>query len=230
MLKVKALNQVLSQSLNQNVTSAIIFTPTGNVLATGTSPTAPDAKKSRTYAALAANIWGNYARVAEGGIIGQSLPNPSSQQLSAPPPSPPFHDHYSNGYDSPSQDFQPVDGLKSLTFELSEYNFHIEQVAPRVLLCLIGPKQPTRHTSSSSSLHSQDGERITPPGSVPRSGGSGSGGSGGTTPAVASTRGSHNTAAHALSGGSSLGILKAQAKALVNYLQTQLKDLEPPQM
>lgn len=117
-------------------------------------------------------------------------------------------------------------GLKSLTLELSDYNLHIQVVAPRVLLCLIGPKQPTRHTSSSSSLHSQEGggggvggggaevgNKGTPPGSVPKSGG---------TPAVGSV-------GSGVAGTGSLGILKTQAQALVNYLEKELKGFELPE-
>jgi hypothetical protein len=115
-----------------------LFTPSGSLLATGTSPTAPDAKKARTNAALAANIWAAYERATD-----------------------------------------DDDALKTLTLELSEYNMHIALVAPRVLLCLIGPRTPTRHSSSRSSAHSQEPElRMTPPGSAPRSNHGGGGGVG----------------------------------------------------
>lgn len=143
MLKTKPLTQLLSQSISPNVSSALLFTPSGSLLATGTSPIAPDAKRARTNAALAANIWAAYDRAAN--TLAPTSSSPTSE-----------HD-------------DEDDSLNSLTLELSEYNMHIALVTPRVLLCLIGPKTP-RHTSSRSSAHSQDHElRITPPGSAPRS-------------------------------------------------------------
>lgn len=189
-----------------------LFTPSGSLLATGTSPTAPDAKKSRTYSALAANIWSAYERVAVQGVIEQSLPTSTTQDLSD-----------AAAVSSTAEQPSPSSGLKSLTLELSDYNLHIQLVAPRVLLCLIGPKTPTRHTSSSSSLHSQEGgDKGTPPGSVPKSGGSG-GGSGGTP-----VQGSVGSGLRA-GGMGSLGILKTQAQALVDYLEKELKGFELPE-
>ncbi|KAH8152008.1 uncharacterized protein LAJ45_04001 [Morchella importuna] len=209
MLKTKPLNQLLSQSISPNVSSALLFTPTGSLLATGTSPTAPDARKSRTYSALAANIWSAYDRVAVQGVIEQSLPAPSDDTAAvvaaaaaAPTPG-------GGAAGGPSGQ-----GLKSLTLELSDYNLHIQVVVPGVLLCLIGPKQPTRHNSSSSSLHSQEGEAAAT-GSVPRSGGGGGAGSASVGSSVA--------------GSGSLGILKTQAQALVAYLETELLGFELPE-
>lgn len=198
-----------------------MFTPSGSLLATGTSPTAPDAKKSRTYSALAANIWSAYERVAVQGVIEQSLPTASlqsdeSSSSSSPPPE-------SAAIESaPNPNPNSSAGLKSLTLELSDYNLHIQLVAPRVLLCLIGPKQPTRHTSSSSSLHSQEDKdkdkdkdrdrdtnnKSTPPGSAPRT----------AVASVASAQGAMG----------SLGILKTQAQALVDYLEKELRGFELP--
>jgi len=221
MLKTKPLHQLLSQSISSNVSSALLFTPSGSLLATGTSPTAPEAKKARTHAALASNIWTAYSKVADSGTIEQCLPSTPSSSLPDPPKIP--------QQQTPSKEDH---GLKSLTLELSDYNLHIQVVAPRVLLCLIGPKQPTRQSSSSSSLHSQDGDkdsRVSPPGSVAKSGGSGSGGSGrgGTgTPQAGSIR--PNSSVSQTTGGS-LGILKTQAGALVMYLEKELQGFELPE-
>ncbi|RPA89517.1 hypothetical protein L873DRAFT_1721466 [Choiromyces venosus 120613-1] len=192
MLKTKPLNDLLSQSISANVTSALLFTPSGSLLATGTSPTAPSAKKARTHAALAANIWSVYSRVASTGAIEASLPIALPTNVAAPP-SPP-----DTTADSSSQ------ALKSLTLELSDYNLHIQIVADRVLLCLIGPKVASG--SSRSSLHSE-GET--------KSAKSGGGGGGGSTSGVAV--------------GGGLGILKTQAVALVNYLEGELRGFELPE-
>lgn len=140
-------------------------------------------------------------------MIEQSLPSSTTQDLSDAAVSEPT---------TPN----PNSGLKSLTLELSDYNLHIQLVAPRVLLCLIGPKTPTRHTSSSSSLHSQEGDKGTPPGSVPKSGGSG--GSAGTP-----VQGSVGSGLR--QGMGSLGILKTQAQALVDYLEKELRGFELPE-
>ena len=191
-----------------------LFTPSGALLATATSPVAPDAKKSRTHAALAANIWTNYERVASQGVIEQSLP-PATQQSA-----------FSNTGARPN-----TPPLKSLTLELSEYNLHVQLVAPRVLLCLIGPRQPTRQPSSNSSLHSNDGEPVfESPGSY-KSGGVRSGGG---TPAAGSMRGAGAMAMGSSSSGvgvagGSLGILKAQAQALTDYLENELRGFELPE-
>lgn len=198
-----------------------MFTPSGSLLATGTSPTAPDAKKSRTYSALAANIWSAYERVAVQGVIEQSLPTASLQPDEPHPAPAPPESAATEPVPTPTPN--PGAGLKSLTLELSDYNLHIQLVAPRVLLCLIGPKQPTRHTSSSSSLHSQedkdkdkdrdrdrdrDNNKSTPPGSAPRT----------AVASVASAQGAMG----------SLGILKTQAQALVDYLEKELRGFELP--
>lgn len=143
-----------------------LFTPSGSLLATGTSPVAPDAKKARTNAALAANIWSTYSSTTE-----------------------------------------DDDGLKTLTLEFEEYNMHIALVAPRVLLCLIGPTKPNtpRYSSSRSSAHSQ--------GSV---GGNGTLGSAGPSSVKAGV-------------GGGLGLLKTQAQALVQYLEKELGGYELPE-
>lgn len=193
-----------------------MFTPSGSLLATGTSPTAPDARKSRTYSALAANIWSAYERVAVQGVIEQSLPSPPLQSDDPPSESAAtVESAAAASIPNPSAESvapNPSAGLKSLTLELSDYNLHIQLVAPRVLLCLIGPKQPTRHTSSSSSLHSQedkDKDKGTPPGSAPRT----------AVASVASAQGAMG----------SLGILKTQAQALVDYLEKELRGFELPE-
>lgn len=198
-----------------------LFTPSGALLATGTSPIAPDAKKSRTYAALAANIWTNYEQVASQGAIEQSLPTSQQQSPPATPAS-----NGSNRTTSPP--------LESLTLELSEYNLHVQLVAPGVLLCLIGPKQATRQPSSSSSMHSNDGDGVFEgPGSY-KSGILGIR-SGGATPAAGSMKGTTGTTAvgsvKSVNGGhgGSLGILKAQAQALTDYLEKELKGFEFPE-
>ncbi|KAI5851555.1 hypothetical protein DFP73DRAFT_159473 [Morchella snyderi] len=218
MLKTKPLNQLLSQSISPNVSSALLFTPTGSLLATGTSPTAPDARKSRTYSALAANIWSAYDRVAVQGVIEQSLPTPSDDAAAvvaaaaaAAAPSTTTGGGGGGGGGGVVGGPSGPQGLKSLTLELSDYNLHIQVVVPGVLLCLIGPKQPTRHNSSSSSLHSQEGGAAAS-GSVPRSGGVGSASVGSS-----------------VAGSGSLGILKTQAQALVAYLETELLGFELPE-
>ncbi|PWW80831.1 hypothetical protein C7212DRAFT_355850 [Tuber magnatum] len=147
MLKTKPLNDLLSQSISANVSSALLLTPSGSLLATGTSPTAPSAKKSRTHAALAANIWSLYSRVASAGAIEASLPAIPSTNV-AVPPSPPE-----------TATAGPSEALKSLTLELSDYNLYIQIVAERVLLCLIGPKVASG--SSRSSLHSEGESKST---------------------------------------------------------------------
>jgi hypothetical protein len=93
--------------------------------------------------------------------------------------------------------------LKSLTLELSDYNLHIQIVAERVLLCLIGPK--VAGGSSRSSLHSEGESKSA------KSGGGGGSGSGSGV---------------VLGGG--LGILKTQAVALANYLEEELRGFELP--
>lgn len=242
MLKTKPLHQLLSQSISPHVTSALyvfnkfpldappvgvgllttglyrLFTPSGALLATATSPVAPDARKSQTHAALAANIWTNYERVAAQGVIEQSLPA-SSQQVSEPPSS-------NRGNSTNKANTQP---LNTLTLELSDYNLHIQSVAPRVLLCLIGPKQATPQPSSTPSLHSSDGDAVFEgPGSF-KSGILGLR-SGGATPAPGSTKGAPATSSSSVTGvgGGSLGILKAQAQALVDYLEQELKGFTFP--
>ena len=98
----------------------------------------------------------------------------------------------------------PAEALKSLTLELSDYNLHIQIVAERVLLCLIGPKVTS--SSSRSSLHSEGESK-----SAKSGGGEGSGSGSGVV----------------LGGG--LGILKTQAVALVNYLEGELRGFELPE-
>ncbi|RPB20939.1 hypothetical protein L211DRAFT_491341 [Terfezia boudieri ATCC MYA-4762] len=220
MLKTKPLNQLLSQTISPYVSSALLFTPSGALLATATSPIAPDAKKSRTHAALAANIWSNYEQVALQGAIEQSLPA-SAQQ--SPPRTP-----ASNGSNKTS-----IPAIQSLTLELSEYNLHVQLVVPGVLLCLIGPKQTTRQPSSSSSMHSNEGDAVFEgPGSF-KSGILGIR-SGGATPAAGSMRGTGTTAVGSVNSvstgqGGGLGVLKAQAQALVDYLEEELRGFELPE-
>ncbi|KAF8243062.1 hypothetical protein K440DRAFT_614624 [Wilcoxina mikolae CBS 423.85] len=221
MLKTKPLTQLLSQSISPNVSSALLFTPSGSLLATGSSPVAPDAKKARTNAALAANIWAAYDRVASINTIDSALSASASSRVAAVPSSPPSQPDVSND----------EDGLKSLTLELSDYNMHIHLVAPRVLLCLIGPRLPTRHSSSRSSAHSHEADlRMTPPGSIPRSGaGSGGGGSAGPASTGTAAGGSVRAASTITGSGGSLGILKTQAQGLVSYLEKELKGYELPE-
>lgn len=121
-------------------------------------------------------------------MIEASLPTTPSTNV-AEPPSPP--ETAADG---------PAEALKSLTLELSDYNLHIQIVAERVLLCLIGPKVTS--SSSRSSLHSE-GES--------KSAKSGGGGGSGVV----------------LGGG--LGILKTQAVALVDYLEGELRGFELPE-
>jgi hypothetical protein len=106
---------------------------------------------------------------------------------------------------------------------------HIALVAPRVLLCLLGPRTPppptttttTRYSSSRSSAHSQETElRLTPPaGSTPKSSSNNGGGS------VASVR----TVAIPTTPVGGLGILKTQAQALASYLEQELKGYQLPE-
>jgi len=237
MLKTKPLTQLLSQSISPNVSSALsaqftptlsfslanpprLFTPSGSLLATGTSPVAPDAKKARTNAALAANIWAAYDRVASSNTIDSTFSGSTSSRAAVITSSPPNQPDVSN----------EEDGLKSLTLELSDYNMHIQLVAPRVLLCLIGPRQPTRHSSSRSSAHSHEADlRMTPPGSIPRSGGGSGGGSAGPASTGTAAGGSMRAASTMTGSGGSLGILKAQAQGLVSYLEKELRGYELPE-
>ncbi|KAI5778361.1 hypothetical protein EDC01DRAFT_634752 [Geopyxis carbonaria] len=217
-LKTKPLTELLSQSISPNVSSALLFTPSGSLLATGTSPHSGDAKKARTHAALAANIWSAYERVAAQGAVEQSLPESSSRQIAV-----------DGVLQSSSLETSDNPGLKSLTLELSDYNLHIQLVALRVLLCLIGPKQPMRHASSSSSIHSQEDLRVSPPGSIPRSGGSGSGSTGASGGAGTPARNSLKTPSTLPGIGGSLGILKTKAQGLVTYLEKELQGFELPE-
>ncbi|KAF8533877.1 hypothetical protein BDD12DRAFT_897532 [Trichophaea hybrida] len=220
MLKTKPLTQLLSQSISPNVSSALLFTPSGSLLATGTSPVAPDAKKARTNAALAANIWAAYDRVASINTIDSALSASASSRVAAVPSSPPCQPDVSND----------EDGLKSLTLELSDYNMHIQLVAPRVLLCLIGPRLPTRHSSSRSSAHSHEVDlRMTPPGSIPRSGAGSGGGSAGPASTGTAAGGSVRATSTIVGSGGSLGILQTQAQGLVSYLEKELKGYELPE-
>ncbi|KAI5818601.1 hypothetical protein BZA77DRAFT_7642 [Pyronema omphalodes] len=219
MLKTKPLNELLSQSLSPHVSSALLFTPSGSLLATGTSPTAPDAKKARTHAALAANIWSTFDRTAPSAT--NALPSniPSSSTLSASVSSVSSATTATPSANPPS--IADNDTLKSLTLELSDCNMHIQLVAPRVLLCLIGPKTGQRQTSSRSSAHSQDLNAT----------GSGSGGSPTGSVAARSGTGSLLGSARTAGGsqGGALGVLKTQANGLVGYLERELEGFELPE-
>ena len=110
----------------------------------------------------------------------------------------------------------------------------MQLVVPGVLLCLIGPKQTTRQPSSSSSMHSNEGDAVFEgPGSF-KSGILGIR-SGGATPAAGSMRGTGTTAVGSVNsvntgqGGGGLGVLKAQAQALVDYLEEELRGFELPE-
>ena len=163
-------------------------------------------------------MWTNYEQVAAQGVIEQSLPLSADQNSPQPTSS-------SNG-----STVNANTPLQSLTLELSEYNLHVQLVAPRVLLCLIGPN-PARQSSSKSSMHSNDGDILFEgPGSF-KSGGIRSGV---VTPAVGSMRGTTvatpGTVGTVAGGvGGSLGILKAQAQALADYLGKELKGFELPE-
>ncbi|CCX06505.1 hypothetical protein FPQ18DRAFT_303457 [Pyronema domesticum] len=217
MLKTKPLNQLLSQSLSPHVSSALLFTPSGSLLATGTSPTAPDAKKARTHAALAANIWSTFDRSAPSAT--NALPSTSSSQLSPSIASISSLPSVSSASATPAS--SDNDTLKSLTLELSDCNLHIQLVAPGVLLCLIGPKTGQRQTSSRSSAHSQD---LNVPGS-------GNGGSPIGSVAARSGTGSLLGSARTAGGsqGGALGVLKTQANGLVEYLERELEGFELPE-
>ena len=188
-----------------------LFTPSGALLATSTSPVAPDARKSRMHAALAANVWTNYEQATTQGIVDQLLPPLPADQ------------------NSPQQTYANSP-LQALTLEFSEYNLHVQLVAPRVLRCLIGPN-PAGQSSSRSSMHSNDGDLVFEgPGSY-KSGGVKSGMA---TPAVGSMRGTPVTTPGAVGAaaggvGGNLGILKAQAQALADYLGNELKGFELPE-
>ncbi|KAF3907903.1 hypothetical protein ABW21_db0202249 [Orbilia brochopaga] len=64
-----------------------LFTPSGNLLASSAAPNSADAKKARVHAALAANIWTQYERVATDGLLQTAL-SPASQADHDPTPTP----------------------------------------------------------------------------------------------------------------------------------------------
>ncbi|RVD86452.1 uncharacterized protein DFL_004726 [Arthrobotrys flagrans] len=227
MLKTKPLNALLSQSLSEHVSSVILFTPSGNLLASSAPPNSTDAKKARVHAALAANIWSTYERVATDGLLKKAIP--SIPQDGVPTPSTPSEPVPTNVTTSSgsSSNSKPgsaggQDHVKTLTVELTEYNFHIQLVSPRMLLGMIG-RQGTGHPSSSSSQHSNEGSDHDP----------GIGPSRGVGPSLRPGPGAGGPTSAAgsggLSGGGAMGVLKVTAQTLVDYLQKELKDFEPPE-
>ncbi|KAK6526928.1 hypothetical protein TWF281_010124 [Arthrobotrys megalospora] len=225
MLKTKPLNALLSQSLSEHVSSVILFTPSGNLLASSAPPNSTDAKKARVHAALAANIWSTYERVATDGLLKKAIP-PASQD-GEPTPSTPSGPVPTNVVASSSSNSKPgsaggQDHVKTLTVELTEYNLHIQVVSPRMLLGMIG-RQGTGHPSSSSSQHSNEGSDHDP----------GTGPSRGVGPSLRPGPGAGGPTSAAgsggLGGGGAMGVLKVTAQTLVEYLQKELKDFEPPE-
>src|SRR5690606_29457702 len=138
------------------------------------------AKKARTHAALAANIWNSYDRVARDGDIEACLLTKSTEAESALPraaaaaatAAPTADDSSDNSSEDSRAQSPPPNPLESLTLELTDNNLHIQLVQPGILLCLIGPTHASRQTSSNSSLHSNgggDGGKGFEPGSLPSS-------------------------------------------------------------
>ncbi|KAF3909637.1 hypothetical protein AA313_de0207152 [Arthrobotrys entomopaga] len=225
MLKTKPLNALLSQSLSEHVSSVILFTPSGNLLASSAAPNSQDAKKARVHAALAANIWSTYERVATDGLLQKSVPSQDTHNRpSAPTPA--------GSVTTASSLSRPGSGsrdhVKTLTVELTEYNLHIQAISPRMLLGMIGRRPDTGHPSSSSSQHSNEGSDHDPgigtsrgAGQSLRQSGAVTGGGGGVGPASAAGSGS--------AAGGAMGVLKVTSQTLVDYLQKELKDFEPPE-
>ncbi|KAK6354860.1 hypothetical protein TWF696_003991 [Orbilia brochopaga] len=230
MLKTKPLNALLSQSLSEHVSSVILFTPSGNLLASSAAPNSADAKKARVHAALAANIWTQYERVATDGLLQTAL-SPASQDdhISTPTPTkpgpmiprtPPAGN--ANGKAVPGHQ----DHIRTLAMELTEFNLHIQAVSPRILLGMIGRRHGNGEPSSSSSQHSEGSDHdpgIGPSsrgGAGPSSRPSGSGNLGPTSAASSAT---------GIGGGGAMGVLKVTSQTLVDYLQKELKYFEPPE-
>ncbi|KAK6508327.1 hypothetical protein TWF506_010422 [Arthrobotrys conoides] len=227
MLKTKPLNALLSQSLSEHVSSVILFTPSGNLLASSAPPNSTDAKKARVHAALAANIWSTYERVATDGLLKKAIPSvpqdavPTSSTSSGRVPTNLTASSSSSSNSRPGPSGEQ-DHVKTLTVELTEYNLHIQLVSPRMLLGMIG-KQGTGHPSSSSSQHSNEGSDQDP----------GAGPSRGVGPSLRPGPGAIGPTSAAGSGGltsgGAMGVLKVTAQTLVDYLQKELKDFEPPE-
>ena len=169
---------------------------------------------------IAANIWSSYARIASDGLIEESL-GIEIDRPRPPTPSPKPLGSTENDTDADKArkveawSPPPVDRPVALTFELSDSNIYIQQIRPRLLLCLIGPKQPSAQVSARSSVHSTEN---LPSGSVGAdSRQSGSSGKGSTT-----------EGASRLSDAGALGVLKTQAKALAEYIDEHLEGFEMP--
>ncbi|KAF3917718.1 hypothetical protein ABW20_dc0100579 [Dactylellina cionopaga] len=225
MLKTKPLNALLSQSLSEHVSSVILFTPSGNLLASSAPPNSTDAKKARVHAALAANIWSTYERVATDGLLQKALPaqdgQSSSSSTSAPSGPAPTTATGSSNHRSASG---TQDHVKTLTVELTEYNLHLQAVSPRILLGMIGMRQGTGHPSSSSSQHSNEGSDHDP--GIGASRGIGPS----LRPSVPGTGGPTSaTGSGGIGGGGAMGVLKVTSQTLVDYLRKELKDFEPPE-
>ncbi|KAK6349017.1 hypothetical protein TWF730_009777 [Orbilia blumenaviensis] len=225
MLKTKPLNALLSQSLSEHVSSVILFTPSGNLLASSAPPNSTDAKKARVHAALAANIWSNYERVATDGLLKKAIPPVSRDDVPTTPSTSSAGAAPTNVVASSSSkpgSAGSQDHVKTLTVELTEYNLHIQVVSPRMLLGMIG-RQGAGHPSSSSSQHSNEGSDHDP----------GTGPSRGVGPSLRPGPGAGGPTSAAgsggLSGGGAMGVLKVTAQTLVDYLQKELKDFEPPE-
>ncbi|BFZ65086.1 hypothetical protein YB2330_006249 [Saitoella coloradoensis] len=76
MLKPKRLQALLTQSLSTTVSSALLFTTSGSLLAYASKPeptTAAAAKEARTQAALASAIWQDYDVLGRSGVVGEVL-------------------------------------------------------------------------------------------------------------------------------------------------------------
>ncbi|GAO49910.1 hypothetical protein SAICODRAFT_10190 [Saitoella complicata NRRL Y-17804] len=76
MLKPKRLQALLEQSLSTTVSSALLFTASGSLLAYASKPkptTAAAAKEARTQAALASAIWQDYDVLGRSGVVGEVL-------------------------------------------------------------------------------------------------------------------------------------------------------------
>ncbi|EPS42023.1 hypothetical protein H072_4056 [Dactylellina haptotyla CBS 200.50] len=222
MLKTKPLNALLSQSLSEHVSSVILFTPSGNLLASSATPNSQDAKKARVHAALAANIWSTYERVATDGLLQKAV----APQDAPTAPTPTSASRSSNSRSGTSSQ----DHVKTLTVELTEYNLNIQAVSPRILLGMIGRRHGTGHPSSSSSQHSGEGSDHDPgigtsrgPGPSLRPSAPGTG-TGGPTSAAGSGSGGVGSG-----GAVGTGVLKVASQTLVDYLQKELKDFEPPE-
>lgn len=230
MLKTKPLNALLSQSVSEHVSSVILFTPSGNLLASSAAPNSGDAKRARVHAALAANIWTQYERVATDGLLQTALSSASQDDsISTPTPAKPLPTSSraspagsTNGKTAPGDQ----DHIRTLAMELTEFNLHVQAVSPRILLGMIGRRHVNGQPSSSSSQHSEGSDHD--PGIGPSS----RGGAGlSARPPGSGTPGPTSTASSAtgIGGGGAMGVLKVTSQTLVDYLQKELKYFEPPE-